>query len=132
MHEHVSKLGRPRWRRIAAVLSAAAFAIAVLAVYTAPSVHAAPPPGDCWGGALSDDPLHFYVLEEAQRAGVIEVTAIYEGGAALYVYLAQSGPAGPLHNYFCFCRVMEVRGNDGRVMQGSQNAGCRWDGSRRL
>ena len=90
MHEHVSKLGRPRWRRLAAVLSVAAFAIAALAIYTAPSVHATPPPGNCWGGALSDDPLHCRVLEEAQRDGIIEVEAIYEGGGMLYVYLAQS------------------------------------------
>ena len=32
-----------------------------------------PPPGDCWGGALSAEALHCYVLEEVQRAGHIEV-----------------------------------------------------------
>ena len=50
-----------------------------------------PPPGDCWNGALSDDPVFCYFLEEAQRAGHIEVAAVYEtpGGGRLYIYLRQ-------------------------------------------
>ena len=54
----------------------------------------APPPGDCWNGALSNDPLHCYILEEAQRAGLIEVAAVYlsPGTAPLYIYLKQTEP----------------------------------------
>ena len=37
---------------------------------------ATPPAGDCWGGVLSDDPLHCYALEEAQRDGVIVVEGL--------------------------------------------------------
>ena len=52
----------------------------------------APPPGDCWGGVLSKDPLHCYVFEEAQKAGLMEVDSMYlsPGLAPLYVYLKQS------------------------------------------
>ena len=52
----------------------------------------APPPGDCWGGVLSGDPLHCYVFEEAQKAGLMEVDSMYlaPGLAPLYVYLKQS------------------------------------------
>ena len=37
-----------------------------------------PPLGDCFGGALSEDPLHCYVLEQARAAGLIDVAGIYE------------------------------------------------------
>ena len=54
----------------------------------------APPPGDCWNGALSNDPLHCYIFEAAQRDGRMEVAAIYvaPGWAPLYVYLKQTAP----------------------------------------
>ena len=47
---------------------------------------ATPPAGDCWGGVLSDDPLHCYALEEAQRDGVIVVEGLYLVGNELRVY----------------------------------------------
>ena len=52
------------------------------------------PPGDCWGGALSLEPLHCYFLESAQRAGEIEVAAVYlaPGGGPLYIFLRQTEP----------------------------------------
>ena len=72
---------------------------ATLLVYGATPLHAqepAPqaPPGDCWNGALSGDPLHCYILEEAQRAGEIEVDAVYlaPGGGPLYIFLRQDEP----------------------------------------
>ena len=37
-----------------------------------------PPLGDCFGGALSEDPLHCYVLERARAAGLIDVAGIYK------------------------------------------------------
>lgn len=40
----------------------------------------------CWGGVLSDDPLHCYALEEAQRDGVIVVEGLYLVGNELRVY----------------------------------------------
>ena len=80
-----------------------AFAIVALVValmsQLALTVHAqdaGPPPGDCWNGALSGDPLHCYILEEAQRAGQIEVDAVYlaPGGGPLYIFLRQDEPIG--------------------------------------
>ena len=62
-----------------------------------------PPPGNCWNGALSKDPLHCYILEEAQRAGRIEVAAVYQepGYAPLYIYLKQTAPlASDMGAYF--------------------------------
>ena len=62
----------------------------------------APPPGDCWGGVLSKDPLHCYVFEEAQKAGLMEVDSMYlaPGLAPLYVYLEQSElPSTALLNF---------------------------------
>ena len=44
------------------------------------------PPGDCWTGALSADPLHCYALEETQRDGHIAVEGLYEAGRVLYIF----------------------------------------------
>ena len=46
-------------------------------------------PDTCWGGALSEDPLHCYALEEAQKAGLITVEGIYVAGDLLRIYLAE-------------------------------------------
>lgn len=56
-----------------------------------------PPPGDCWGGALSGEALQCYVLEEAQRAGLIEVDGLFVTPTnVLHIYLSHpvSGPLG--------------------------------------
>ena len=37
------------------------------------------PASTCWNGALSSDPLHCYVLEEAEDAGHIDIAAMYRG-----------------------------------------------------
>ena len=81
------------------ILAALAMALAVYA--QAPSVQAQepkpdsvpPPPGDCWNGALDEDPLHCHFLEEAQTAGKIDISAVYEapGGGPLYIFLEQTG-----------------------------------------
>ena len=49
-------------------------------------------PGDCWAGALSREQIHCYFLEAAQRAGKIEVAAVYlaSGGGPLYIFLRQT------------------------------------------
>ena len=64
-----------------------------------PSPSAAPPLGDCFSGALRDDPLHCYVLEQAQRDGTIDIEAMYiadgaGGTRALHIYLTQTEPVG--------------------------------------
>ena len=80
---------------IVGALVVAAFSIA-LVIYAARDVHAnAPPLGDCFGGVLSKDPIHCYVLEQAEQRGVISVEAIYDVvGTYLYVFLRQDGPIG--------------------------------------
>ena len=55
---------------------------------------ASDPPGDCWQGALADDPLHCQVLEAAQRDGTVEVDGIFRASNdELYVYLSKPKPA---------------------------------------
>ena len=43
----------------------------------------------CWGGALSEDPLHCYVLEEAQREGLITVDGVFVVGRLLRMYVTE-------------------------------------------
>ena len=47
----------------------------------------------CWNGALSNDPLHCYVLEQAQSDGIIDVDAVYRVGESLHFYLKGSDQA---------------------------------------
>ena len=84
---------RPKRHTASAVLVGLAM-FAILAAYAPPVAHAGDPPDDCWGGALSADPLHCYVLDQAHSAGVIDLDALYEGNGILYVYLAQTEPVG--------------------------------------
>ena len=58
------------------------------------ATESAPPLGDCYGGTLSQDPLHCYALEQAERRLLIRVTALYTtpGDGPLYVWLKQTGP----------------------------------------
>ena len=79
------------------MLSAVIVTILVYGTTGIRSAHAqdpAPPPGDCWNEALSRDPLHCYMLEEAQRAGDIKVAAVYvaPGGGPLHIFLEQATP----------------------------------------
>ena len=88
MPGRISKLRRTGLVTLAALST-------LLTVLSASPAHAAePPPGDCWNEALSRDPLHCYFLEEAQRAGEIEVAAVYlaPGGGPLYIFLEQTTP----------------------------------------
>ena len=84
---------RPKRHTASAVLVGLVM-FAIQAAYTPPAAHAGDPPDDCWGGALSADPLHCYVLDQAHSAGVIEVDAVYEVSGALHVYLTQTEPVG--------------------------------------
>ena len=67
----------------------------VLMVQSVPFAHAEdgePPLGDCFGGILSSEPLHCYLLEQGQVSGKIDIEAIYEAGNGIYVFLRQKGP----------------------------------------
>ena len=83
------------WKPLGAVaVTAAALLVAYALAQSAQAQEPEPPPGDCWSGALSGDPLHCYILEEAQRAGKIDVAAVYlaPGGGPLYIFLSQTEP----------------------------------------
>ena len=97
---------RPIWTGL---VTLAALITLLLAATSAPIAHAQepeptptpgagstvpPPPGDCWNGALSDEPLHCHILEEAQRAGHFEVVAMYttHRRGPLHIYLRQTEP----------------------------------------
>ena len=87
-------------RRVLSSILIVAVAFAALTVSWNPVAHAEGPPGDCCSEVLSTDPLHCYVLEEAQRDGVIEVEGIYEAEDVLYIFfndLRGSGTPGPFH-----------------------------------
>ena len=47
-----------------------------------------PPPGNCWGGVLSDSPVHCFALEQAQRDGIIEVEGIYRAESVVNVFFS--------------------------------------------
>ena len=49
-----------------------------------------PPLGDCFAGALSEDPILCYVLEQAQAAGLVDIVALYDSGGPLYVSIGQA------------------------------------------
>ena len=68
-------------------------ATTTVAVTTTLVVVSAPPLGDCYGGALSEDPIICYVVEQAEAKGRIDVLGVYEGGEGrfpqLYVSISQ-------------------------------------------
>ena len=45
-------------------------------------------PGNCWGGVLSDSPVHCFALEQAQRDGIIEVEGIYRAESVVNVFFS--------------------------------------------
>ncbi len=84
MRKHTYERGWIRWLMSLAVLAGLSAAALVLVSATS---------DDCWNGALSDDPLHCYVLEQAQRDGIIDVDAVYRVGGSLHFYIKESEPA---------------------------------------
>ena len=105
-HQTGKRTSMPRCAWPLALVAISAFAVALLAQLGS-TVHAQepdsdlgsqvsntpPPPGDCWSGALSDDPLHCYALEEAQRDGIIEVEGVYDASGELHIFFNyRTGP----------------------------------------
>ena len=99
-HQTDKRIRLPRRAWFIALVAIFAFAVASLSAtgvdssrpgagfeFRFPGEYAVPPPpGDCWGGALSDDPLHCYALEEAQRDGIIEVEGVYDAWGELHIF----------------------------------------------
>lgn len=100
-----------RYPRVAAVLQFGALAVAVAALVliragNAPAADApAPAPAapipepapltsaDCFGGVLSADPVHCRVLQGMHDDGDMTVEAMYEGGGALWIFVAEKSRA---------------------------------------
>ena len=49
-----------------------------------------PPLGDCYGGALSEDSLHCYLLKQAETRGLIDIVAVYDGESQLHVSISEA------------------------------------------
>lgn len=75
---------RRHWWIPTALLSLVILAIGLVSVLS--------PTSTCWNGALSDNPLHCYVLEQAQKEGLIDVEALYVEGNDLLIYLQKEAP----------------------------------------
>lgn len=60
--------------------------VGLLTIYAVPLN---PPLSDCFGGVFSQDPLHCYVLEQADGQGVIDIHAIYDVNGGLYVSITK-------------------------------------------
>ena len=74
----------------AGLLTALAFSAACLASPASVDGPARGESDDCFGGALSSDPIHCEVLEWAHNGEVIDVDAVYSAGRALYIYLTRT------------------------------------------
>ena len=46
-----------------------------------------PSSGNCFAGALSEDPIHCQVLTSAYDEGVLDIKAMYEGASLLYIFV---------------------------------------------
>ena len=92
MRNRVQKRGWLRRWLVLTLLMAVSFGTVILTIHV--SGRALPLPGDCWGELLSDEPVPCYALEEAQRAGLVEVEAIFllDGaeGDILNIYLSHA------------------------------------------
>ena len=86
--------------KVGAATIVAALVVAVFSIYTVPLN---PPLGDCFGGALSQDPLHCYVLEQADRQSVIDLEKVYDTDGVLYFSLRQDGDVAD--NVYDFIRA---------------------------
>ena len=84
-----------------------------------------PPLGDCFDGALSSEPLHCYVLEQAHGEGVIDIEAIYDTGTSIYVFLRQKEQISDEAREFLRQRVIEYHDRwPGHLPQGPMYDYC--------
>ena len=55
--------------------------------------------GDCFGGALSEEPLQCYVLEQAHAQGLIDVVGVYDAAGLLYVSIREDEVGEEVYNF---------------------------------
>ncbi len=81
----------------ARLFAAMALAIAMVLLLQAPPANAAEPTSvtDCFGGALSADPVHCTVIQNAHNQGVMTVEVMYTAsqGRLLYIFITQERSA---------------------------------------
>ena len=99
-------------QRLYLLLPALLAAALVMVLLLASPALAAPPEqgatvGDCFGGALSEDPLHCHALQQAHNAGIIDVEAIYTAGGSLVMFLSQGGSVGQETHRYIWARAQE-------------------------
>ena len=71
-----------------------------------------PSSGNCFAGALSQDPIHCQVLTAAYDEGVLDIKAMYEGASVLYIFIANPESDGQAINDFIFKKSRQaVRDN---------------------
>ena len=90
MREHIFEQVHIRRSVLAGFALAAVVLLAMFAHAASPAIQAQTASNDCFGGALSDDPIHCEVFEWAHNTGVIEVDAVYRVGKALHIFLTQA------------------------------------------
>ena len=98
----------------------------------AESDHVPAPPDDCWSGALSADPLHCYVIDQAHRDGVIEVEGVYDDeSGSLYIYFNYLRPVedwlyAELREFLVEkILVIQLTRTQAEGIQGQENQGLR-------
>ena len=107
MYERILRLRRPRRKTSALLLPVVALLFGLTTLAAGPE----PPLEDCFGGALSFEPLHCYVLEQAHDEGVIGIEAIYDTGTSLYVFVKQKDAMSDETGEFLRRKVEEYHDN---------------------
>ncbi len=121
MRERMVELARRRWVAWSVLGLAAALGVGLIAAAAnsePKTVH------DCFGGALSQDPVHCAVLQGAHNEGIVEVDAVYRAGTSLYLYLRQRERASDeVYDYIKSKAREEVERGGGRACRYGIN-GC--------
>ena len=67
-----------------------------------------PSSGNCFAGALSEDPIHCQVLTSAYDEGVLDIKAMYEGANLLYIFIANPEPEWQAINDYIFTKAKQA------------------------
>lgn len=82
-----------RWGVLGKTATGAVLALALAILLVSLYAHAnANPVGNCFNGTFDEDPVICHAFEQAYAADKLDIEAIYQGGGALFVYLAGSEP----------------------------------------
>ena len=111
MERHVRRM-MERWRLLAKVATAGVVLLSACSTpvntpmptptpTSLPMPTATPNPIDnCFDWTFAQDHIHCYAFGQAYAAGELDIEAIYQGGGALFIYLAGSDPVA--HDVYTF------------------------------